>query len=316
MPSIATCQQCSAAFVPDEANGRTGRGRGAARSRCETCRRELLEKSLLNNRESVIASASGCLIFLLEAIHALHERGRRGDSEWIIYLGISAALVPLAAFYHFRRVRPQIEEQLADAELDRTTSSCPDTRRLQRLQELGHPIDCLSEARASRRRSESLVGDLVSRGLISAEYLREMRRRNRLFDQIESIDAELDRLERQTIELDEGQAGSSDPHQLECRRLELQRQLARRPLWRRLWRAVVVESFFVLTWLPFIGLAWIFGKAAWELGSVIAFALALGVLLIPAGLWADTLRLRWAMMTGSASAKEPAWDDADEALDW
>jgi len=278
MPLIATCQRCTARFVVDEAANNGSRAARAAPSRCEECRREALERAVPKSREWVKSTGVIALVFLVLAGASLQKLKRHDDLEWAGQLGVAVISALLAAFFYFRRLRPQLQQHKAAEWLDLISGESADMRRWRRLKKLGE-INHESEARVLRKRLESSLERSVALGLESSGNLREHRRRSRLLDQIAIVDRQVHGLESQSDDL--GKPFPDDLDRLHVRRARLCEQLERPPVWPRVARRLVSQGFFCLCWLPVTLLAWELFRAAWRQGNILLITVTVAGILMP-----------------------------------
>ena len=305
MPLIATCKKCTAPFVVEEAEHDGSQAASSSLSHCEECRREALERAVAKSREWVKSTVVIAVVFFVWAGVSLQKLKRHDDLEWAGQLGVSALSALLAAFFYFRRLRPQLQQYEVGEQVDLITGQTADTRRWHRLEELG-ALDWKKEARVSRRRWESTLELLVEHDLESGAVLREHRRCSRLLDEIDNVDRQLDQLES------EGDASRTvfpaDLDRLRTRRATLCEKLERPPVWPRVIRGLLTRGFMQLLWLPLTVLGWLLFKFCWQSGNLLAAGVIGACLLGPlvqlvARVWLERPR---PSLVGSAA--EPAHD--------
>ena len=309
MPPVVTCSRCSAPFIPDEGSGASAPAKNAGWPRCETCTREALEKALSSNREwrfGTTTVALGCL--MCAGAHWWRQK-RPADLEWAAFLVVAVVSALMACFYHFRRVRPQRQQHLANEALDRVRRAGPDLWRLRRLEKLGYSPDWDREQRILRRRRESAIARSVALECESPAVLREEKRRNRLLDRIDDVTAQIQSV-NQAIE--SGEAFPTDRETLEQRRARLAWKLDHPSIWPRLLRHLISKGFFALLLLPFTALACRFMVFAWQAGNVTAIAIMAVFMVVSLWTLPEEFRPDWLTILFRKSAPKPGRDVDDE----
>jgi hypothetical protein len=311
MPPVVTCSCCSAPFIPDEGSGAPAPAQKAARPRCETCTREALEKALSSNREWRFGTTTVALGCLVCAGAYWWRQKRPADLEWACFLAVAVVSALMACFYHFRRVRPQQKQHLANETLDRVRRAGPDLWRLRRLEKLGHSPDWDREQRVLRRRRESAIARSVDLECESPAVLREEKRRNRLLDRIDEVNAQIQSVDR---EIETGGAFPTDREKLERLRARLAWKLDHPSIWPRLLRHLISKGFFALLLLPFTALACRFMVFAWQAGNVTAVAIMAVFMVVSLWTLPEEFRPDWLTMLFRKSAPKPAREvDNDRA---